>query len=43
MAALRCGDSVNLTVAQEDLRAVRLYRRLGFVVVGEVSRWYKIL
>jgi len=43
MAALLCGDSVKLTVAQENLRAVRLYRRLGFVVVGEVSRWYKIL
>lgn len=34
---------VHLVVAEENVRAVALYKRLGFVVSGELSRWYQIL
>lgn len=43
MASVLTENSVKLTVARENERAVRLYEKLGFVAVGEVSRWYKIL
>ena len=36
------GDTVRLMVADANTRAVRLYERLGFVKVKELSRWYKI-
>ena len=36
------GDMAELEVASQNQRAVSLYRRLGFVPVEEVSRWYKI-
>ena len=36
-------DSVTLEVAQNNMPAIRLYRRLGFVTTGEVCRWYKVL
>ncbi len=36
-------DSVALEVAQNNMPAIRLYRRLGFVTTGEVCRWYKVL
>ncbi len=36
-------DTVMLQVAHNNSRAVRLYERLGFVKVGEVSRWYRVL
>ena len=42
LASLVCGDTVKLTVAMENRRAVSLYERLGFVPVCEVARWYKI-
>ena len=35
-------DRVILEVASTNTRAIRLYERLGFVTVGERSRWYQI-
>lgn len=37
------GDRVTLQVASENIRAVKLYEKLDFIKVSEVSRWYKIL
>lgn len=37
------GDCVNLEVASENKRAVRLYEKLGFLPVEELSRWYRIV
>lgn len=37
------GDPVRLMVAHANERAVRLYERMGFVKVKEVSRWYRVL
>ena len=37
------GDTARLMVAEANTRAVRLYERLGFVKVKELSRWYQIL
>lgn len=36
------GDVVTLEVASNNLPAIRLYERMGFVKTGEVSRWYAI-
>lgn len=36
-------DIVRLMVAGENTRAVRLYERMGFVKVKELSRWYRVL
>ncbi len=36
------GDVLSLMVAQQNTRAVRLYERMGFVAVQELSRWYQI-
>lgn len=35
-------DRMTLDVASTNERAIRLYERLGFVTVGERSRWYQI-
>ena len=37
-----CGDSVQLEVASTNKRAIRLYEKLGFLTVNEISCWYKI-
>lgn len=37
-----CGDSVRLEVASTNQRAIRLYEKLGFLTVNEISRWYQI-
>ncbi len=37
------GDRAELEVASTNTRAIRLYERLGFVTVGERSRWHQIL
>lgn len=34
------GDTVMLTVAQNNEKAMNLYERLGFIPVREVGRWY---
>jgi len=36
-------DTVTLTVASTNAKAMTLYERLGFVKVETLSRWYKIL
>lgn len=35
-------DVVTLEVATANTRAVRLYERLGFIAVEEISRWYEV-
>lgn len=40
--ALNC-DTVQLWVASANVRAVRLYERMGFVKTKELSRWYRVL
>lgn len=42
LALLLSGDRIVLEVASENIPAVRLYRRLGFEAVCEISRWYQI-
>ena len=36
------GASIQLEVASTNTRAIRLYERLGFVTVREISRWYRV-
>lgn len=36
------GERITLEVASTNERAIRLYERLGLIVTGESSRWYKI-
>ena len=36
-------DTVSLTVASVNEKAVQLYERVGFVKVKELSRWYRVL
>jgi len=36
-------DTVSLTVASENRKAMALYQRLGFAAVAELSRWYRVL
>lgn len=35
-------DSLSLTVASANEKAVRLYESLGFVKTREISRWYRV-
>ncbi len=35
-------DMVYLTVAQQNIPAVHLYEKMGFIPVQELSRWYQI-
>lgn len=42
LCGLITGDTVNLEVAEENIPAVRLYERLGFLMTGELSRWYLV-
>ena len=35
-------DTLELTVASENLKAVRLYESLGFVRAQEISKWYNV-
>ena len=43
MLSLQEGETITLEVASTNLRAIRLYEKLGFVAVEEVSRWYQIV
>ncbi len=36
------GEYVEVEVASENLPALKLYDRLGFIKIEEISRWYKI-
>lgn len=35
-------DQMTLEVASTNTRAIALYRKLGFLTCGEVSKWYKV-
>ena len=37
------GAQMTLEVASTNARAIAFYERLGFLVTGEVSRWYQVL
>lgn len=43
LATVLTEDTVRLMVADVNSRAVKLYERLGFVRVKELSRWYLVL
>ncbi len=43
LASLLTGDTVKLQVADNNVPAVRLYERLGFVKTARISRWYCVL
>lgn len=43
LASILTEDTVRLMVADVNSRAVKLYERLGFVRVKELSRWYLVL
>ena len=43
LASVLTEDAVRLWVASANTRAVRLYERMGFVPVKELSRWYRVL
>lgn len=43
LASCLTSDTVRLTVADSNTRAVRLYERLGFLKTKELSRWYRVL
>ncbi len=43
LAELLTEETAKLQVASVNERAVRLYERLGFVKVKELSRWYRVL
>ena len=34
-------DRITLEVVSTNERAIRLYERMGFIKIGEVSRWYR--
>ena len=36
-------DKITLEVVSDNLRAVKLYERMGFAKTREVSRWYRLL
>lgn len=42
LASALTSDTVRLMVAGANERAVRLYERMGFLKVKEVSRWYRV-
>ncbi len=43
LAGLLQSDTVSLTVAGANERAVRLYERMGFAKTKELSSWYRVL
>jgi len=43
LLSVRDGEPITLEVASTNRRAIGLYERLGFMTVGEVSRWYQII
>ena len=36
------GERITLQVASANIRAVKLYEKMGFIPVSEVSKWYKL-
>ena len=43
LCSLLDSEVVRLQVASENPRAIRLYERMGFLTVKELSRWYRVL
>lgn len=43
MMSLLQGETMELEVASTNHRAIRLYEKLGFVKIAELSRWYRVL
>lgn len=43
LASLLPGETVKLTVALENEKALRLYERMGFIPVRQLGRWYRVL
>ncbi len=43
LASTLTGETVKLMVADANERAMRLYERMGFIKVQELSRWYRVL
>lgn len=37
------GSKITLDVSSDNLRAIALYKNLGFIKTAEVSRWYQIV
>ena len=42
MMSLLEGEQMELEVASTNLRAIRLYEKLGFFRIAELSRWYRV-
>ena len=42
MMSLREGKTMELEVASTNLRAIRLYEKMGFLKTAELSRWYRV-
>ena len=42
MMSLREGENMELEVASTNLRAIRLYEKMGFLKTAELSRWYRV-
>lgn len=42
LASLLTEHTVNVEVATANIRAVKLYEKLGFLAVSQISSWYKI-
>lgn len=43
LATVLTEDAVTVEVASANLPAVKLYEKLGFAAISELSRWYKII
>ena len=43
LASLLNVDRVKLVVAEQNKAAISLYKRMGFIAVKEIARWYKII
>ena len=43
LASVLSEETVTVEVASSNIPAVKLYEKLGFVTVSELSRWYKII
>lgn len=43
LAHAATGDSITVEVSSANEKAVKLYEKLGFVKIAELSRWYRVL